>query len=241
LTQVWEIGVSNFNGAEACFRNVFNDLNEIIARQNIGIRITREFENELALLQIQIITQLGQKIDVINVNMQRVKQEFIHLIEVGFKRLFNEITKNNYIGLGNLFENVKKMFLQNAEASTKEREDVGELLSQGFEFINKMIMERAETANKLDDVKLSVIEGNIFVIYEELGQLIKMNESRFEMISNNIALGRDEISGNFGNIFKWFNDRDIQDNNHHYIMINEFKKVKKQLETNFDEAMNNSV
>jgi hypothetical protein len=134
--------------------------------------------------------------------MQIVEQEFNHLIVIGFKRMFNEITKNNDIGLENLFENVRKMFLQNIEASTKEREDVRELLSQCFEFISKMIMERAEKANKLDDAKLSVIEGNIFVIYEEVDQLIKLNESRFEMISNDIAFGRDENSGNFGSIFK---------------------------------------
>jgi DNA anti-recombination protein RmuC len=124
LNQVWEIRVPNFNGAETCFRKVFNDLNEmkkvsvnnqeIVAKQNmiqinllakvdeslqrgfkpIGIRITREFENELALLQVQVITQLEQMFDIIiNVNMQRVKQEFNHLIEVGLERLFNEIKK----------------------------------------------------------------------------------------------------------------------------------------------------
>jgi hypothetical protein len=29
LTQVWEIGVSSFNGIETCFRKMFNDVNEL--------------------------------------------------------------------------------------------------------------------------------------------------------------------------------------------------------------------
>jgi hypothetical protein len=29
LTQVWEIGVSSFNGIETCFRNMFNDVNQV--------------------------------------------------------------------------------------------------------------------------------------------------------------------------------------------------------------------
>jgi hypothetical protein len=41
----------------------------------INIRITRGLENDLNFLQIQIITQVGQKIDCINLTIQKLRTE----------------------------------------------------------------------------------------------------------------------------------------------------------------------
>jgi hypothetical protein len=111
LIQVWEIVVSSFNGIEVCYRNVVNDLNEVriilannqsvISKQNIvqmnfltkiderlqrglkavGIRITRGFENEITLKQVQIVTQLEQRINVMNINIQKVKKKLNESLE----------------------------------------------------------------------------------------------------------------------------------------------------------------
>jgi hypothetical protein len=35
----------------------------------INVRITKGLENELAMLQIQIITQIGQRIDMMNIEV----------------------------------------------------------------------------------------------------------------------------------------------------------------------------
>jgi hypothetical protein len=40
----------------------------------INVRITKWLENELAMLQIQIITQIGQRTDMMNIEVQKVKK-----------------------------------------------------------------------------------------------------------------------------------------------------------------------
>jgi hypothetical protein len=120
----------------------------------IGIRITRGLENDLTLLQVQIITQLSQRIDVVNINVQRVKVKTNKSLDSGYKRLYTELTNNSNNGLVNIFENVWEMFLQNTELNTKEHESVNYLLNQGFEFISKLIVNEIERTVKSNDMKL---------------------------------------------------------------------------------------
>jgi hypothetical protein len=152
----------------------------------IGIRITRGLENDLTLLQVQIITQLGQKIDVVNINVQRVKEKINESLDSGFKRLYTEPTNNNNNGLGNMFENVRKMFFQNNELNNKEHESAKDLLNQGFEFISKLIVNEIERTDKSNEMKLTTIDGNIVIVYKEVDKLLRINETRSEAVRKEI-------------------------------------------------------
>jgi hypothetical protein len=61
--------------------------------------------------QIQIVTQVGQKVDCININIQKVKEKVLNAIDNGFKKINSEFTKRNDESLGNIFENIRNLFL----------------------------------------------------------------------------------------------------------------------------------
>jgi hypothetical protein len=204
LTQVWEINMSNFNGMEVCFRNVFNDLNmirkvivnnqNIIAEQSmvqinflvkideklqkdfrtINARLTKVFDNDLTLLQIQITTQLGQKIEFINIGLQKVKREICNTLDTGLNRLIMDINNNHNNGIDNLFDNVRNLFLTNETKSKDEHELIMSLLDKRFGYLDEVVEGKFHNAEKCNDLKLLIIDNNIGIIYNEVVNVVKM-------------------------------------------------------------------
>jgi hypothetical protein len=233
LAQVWEIDASSFNGMKTCLRNMFNDVNEvrrimvnnqgIITRQNmvqisyltkmnegiqkgfktIGIRIT----SDLSILQMQIITQLGQKIDVVNINIQRIEDPVGKLIDVGMKRLYDELIKVNEAEMDNLCERSRNMFLLDAEENKKENNSLKKMLGQGFGYLSNLVTEVISKFDESTDMKLSVLDKNIVIIYEEIGKMLKLNTMNFEELKNEVVLSN---KGNDGNLVTYLNGAKIE-------------------------------
>jgi hypothetical protein len=240
LTQIREIGISSFNGLEVNFRNLYNDLNMIrkvivnnqgiVTKQNmvqinflaemderiqkgfrmIDIRITRGFENELTMMQIQIISQIRQKIELMNIGMQKFRKEMNNSLDTELKRIFSELTDHQETSLSNMFENVRNLFILYEEKSGKEHESIRSLLDQDIGYLDSRIKDEFVKADKLNDVKLSAIDNNKHVVYKEMSNLIRISESKFQEISNEISIFSDNNNGNFGNVFEWFKAQDEQ-------------------------------
>jgi hypothetical protein len=60
-----------------------------------------------------------------------------------------------------------------------------------------------------------MIDKNIFVIYKEIGKLLELNESKFEEVKNDLMLSNEGNNCSYGNILKWIENHDNQNNNHH--------------------------
>jgi hypothetical protein len=205
--------MSSFNGLEVSFKNAFNDLNMIrevivnnqgiVAKQNmiqldfltkiderlqkgfkmINIRITKGLENELAMLEIQIITQIGQRIDMMNIEIQKVKKELSNFLEIGLNRVYTEMANSQNIGLENMFENIRNLFLLNETKSGKEHEAIKLLFERGIGYLDKLINKGFMKADKSNDVKLSTIDIDIVVVYNELGNGMKSIRTEFRIVN----------------------------------------------------------
>jgi hypothetical protein len=115
----------------------------------IGVRITRGFENDINYLQIQIVTQIGQKVDCININIQKEKKKIIDSFGRGLQMLRNDIKVDNQEAINIMYEDINYLLNQNRDAETIDHNDIKNILSQGFEFINSLLNDQSR---KLDEM-----------------------------------------------------------------------------------------
>jgi hypothetical protein len=103
------------------------------------------------------------------------------------------------------------MFLLDAEENKKENNSLKEMLDQGFGYLNNLVTEVISKFDESTDMKLSELGKNIVIIYKEIGKILKLNMLNFEKLKNEVVLSNKGNDGNFGNIFKWCENRDNQD------------------------------
>jgi hypothetical protein len=170
--------------------NFLTKIDERIQKELIMInnRITRDFENELTMMQIQIITQIGQKVELMDVGVQKIKKELFNMIKTGLKRFYSVNISNNDTSIGNMFESVRNLFLLNETKGVTEHENIKLMLDQGIDHLDRLIVDDFLRVEKTNDIKLTTIDSNICVVYNEIESLTKEIESDFLVINNNMAI-----------------------------------------------------
>jgi hypothetical protein len=159
--------------------------------RTITARLTKDLKNDLTLLQIQITTQLGQKIEFINIGLQKVKREICNTLDTGLNRMFMEINNNHNNEIDNSFEYVRNLFLTNETKSKDEHELIMSLLDKGFGYLDDLVKEKFHNAEKCNDLKLLTIDSNIGIIYNEVVNVVKMVKSEFELIGSMISMANE--------------------------------------------------
>jgi hypothetical protein len=148
----------------------------------INVRITKGLGNELAMLQIQIITQMGHRIDMMNIEVQKVKKELDNSLKIGLNRVYTEVANIQNIGLGNMFENIRNLFLLNETKSGNEQETTELLFERDIGYLDKLINEWFMKPDRL-----STIDNDIVVVYNELGNDMKSIRTEFQMVNAGIT------------------------------------------------------
>jgi hypothetical protein len=118
------------------------------------------------------------------------------------KRLCDELIKVNEAGMGNLCERFRNMFLLDVEENKKENNSLKKMLGQGFGYLSNLVTEVISKFDESTDMKLSMLDKNIVIIYEEIGKMLKLNIMNFEELKNEVVLSYNGNDGIFGNIFK---------------------------------------
>jgi hypothetical protein len=95
---------------------------------------------------------------------------------------------NQNIGLENMFENIRNLFLLNETKCGKEYEAIKVLFERGIEYLDKLINEGFMKANKSNDIKLSTINNDILLVYNELGNFRKSIRIEFLMVDAEITV-----------------------------------------------------
>jgi hypothetical protein len=87
------------------------------------------------------------------------------------------------IDLGNMFENIRNLFLLNETKSGKEHETIKLLFERGIGYLGKLINEGFMKADKL-----STIDNDIVVVHNELGNVMKSIRTEFLMVNAGITM-----------------------------------------------------
>jgi hypothetical protein len=148
----------------------------------IGVRITRGFENDIYYFQIQIVTQIGQKVDFININIQKEKKKIIDSFLRGLQMLRNDIKVDNQEAVYTIYENINYLLNQNKDAETIDHNDIKNILSPGFKFINSLLNDQSRKLDEMYELKLDMLNKNMVLVYNETAKIFKANRENFTRV-----------------------------------------------------------
>jgi hypothetical protein len=149
--------------------NIKKDFSVIMRRVTDGVgEIT-------SIIHMKIAPEMDQKLNLMDSNMQDMRRNLEGMINVGMERLFNAIkdnVKDNSINLRDeVFETISATINMNQKF-------MRELLENLFLNIRKEFKE----LDRIEECKLSTIDGNIKVIYDTMKDNYKIIFEKIERI-----------------------------------------------------------
>jgi hypothetical protein len=219
ISQIWEISVSTFSGFETNMVNVFQILNgmrkiivnkhQIMVKQNMiemnliiklqendkqGVnillnRIVNGVEEMISTLQLKVLTEIGQKLSIVEASIQEIRKSLAKMLNIGMDRMHNAVINEVNINSVNLRNDILK-------STNEQKNDVTNTVMENLEGLGFNIKKEFERFEKIEDVKLLTIDDNIKAAHDNICYGIKMAEEIMNERKTLTYMIKDDL-GNF--------------------------------------------
>jgi hypothetical protein len=114
------------------------------------------------------------------------------------------------------------MFTLREEKVDRQFNELADLVSGSMKNLVNVFMKRLEESEKINDVKLLTIEVYTNTLHEGLKYPANLIKSNHNDVREGMIAMNDGNNGNFGEIFRWFDNNDSLNGQHHEITISRF-------------------
>jgi hypothetical protein len=192
----------------------------------VSKNMVKAFSTELNSAQLQIITTIGQKVDILSIGVQRVKKSVVKLIDNGMQNLYDRIKNDNVVLIDNFGNNMERLMNQFRDNELAEHMDLKNLIEFSFNNSNDKITSELIKLGETTEGNLLILDKNLVIFYEEFRKSIQAQYESFDAIKSSFT--QFELNGRRrDNDFSMNFAKSItEQESHHKIMVKEFLTVK---------------
>jgi hypothetical protein len=189
----------------------------------VNASIIRKFSTDLNSTQLQIVSVISQKVDILSVNVQDIRKSVNKSINNGMQNLLNKIEHGNETLINNFGNNLEKLMNQFRTEEVAEHMDIKNLIEFSFNNSNDKITSELIKLGETTEGNLLVLDKNLVIFYEEFMKQMQIQFESFDNIRNSFTQfeidGRRRENENNINLAKETVDKE----NHHKAMLKGFK------------------
>jgi hypothetical protein len=171
----------------------------------ICIRITREFENKMTVIQAQITAEFDQNLSCMEIKIQKVKKAISKSLNIGFERLLVVITKSNNENLFNEMNVIKNFIVENEVDLSNQNENILNTIMDNLKKLGFLIQNEFKHAEEINKVILLTVDENIKIVCPNVGYGIEMIKKSNEEISL-LLTANDDNKRNFREVCMKFDE-----------------------------------
>jgi hypothetical protein len=104
-------------------------------------------------------------------------------------------------------------------------------------YLNNLTTDMIQNKVEPIEMKLSTIESNEGIIYEEMIKIKEVEEGELYAINNELVFGGNRDNENHDDLVRRFDENNARSGNHHDVMMDKFKYTNDALNKGFDNEL----